>query len=160
MGTLGYLSSGLFYNIMMVSWFEEIIILHPSWNLTNNLFFPELPCTKPVNSFLVLLKHTALTSISNSPIFDLTTIPTTVLLEPPPNIFFCEGREAWEEAVKFEVIMVSWAYRRAERLKRLFDFLCGLSKQNSKPQKQDCMQTYFLLTIDNSVRQLSSITKY
>ena len=34
------------------------------------------------------------------------------------------------------------------------------SKQNSKPKKQDCMQTYILLMIDNSVIQINSIPAY
>ena len=39
-------------------------------------------------------------------------------------------------------------------------FLCILSKQNSKSKKQDCMQTYFLLTIDIFVCQLAYIPAY
>ena len=40
----------------------------------------------------------------------------------------------------------------SEHLERLVAFLCVLRKQISKHKKQDCVQTYFLLTIDNSVR--------
>ena len=48
----------------------------------------------------------------------------------------------------------------SERLKCLVDFSVFWSKQNTKPQKQDRMQTYILLTIDNSVRKLSLIHIY
>ena len=45
--------------------------------------------------------------------------------------------------------------RFLERLEHTAAFSGFLSKQNSKPKKQDCMQTYIFLTIDNSVHQLA-----
>ena len=42
-----------------------------------------------------------------------------------------------------------------EGIKHLVDFLGFFSKQNSKPKKQDCMQTYVSLSIEISVRQLA-----
>ena len=56
--------------------------------------------------------------------------------------------------------MEIWLYRQAEHLKRLVAFLCVLSKQNSEHKKQDCIQTYFLLKLDNSVRQLALSPAY
>ena len=56
--------------------------------------------------------------------------------------------------------MVRLVFCRAERLDRWVAFLCVLSKQNSKSKKQDCIQTYLLLTIDNSVCQLAQSPTY
>ena len=71
-----------------MSWFEGRLFSHPSWKIAKNLFFTETPCTTPVNSLLVLLKHTAHNSSYNSPISYFTTVSTTIL-SPPPSNFLC-----------------------------------------------------------------------
>ena len=58
------------------------------------------------------------------------------------------------------MVVVSLLHLQVKGIQRLVAFLCILSKQNSKPKKQDCMQTYFLLTIGIFVWQLAYIPAY
>ena len=71
-------------------------------------------------------------------------------MPPPSSIFIvCVGNSKnWGVHGEFRISLGGFL----ESLKHLVAFSGFLSKQNSKPQKQDCMQTYILLTIYNYVR--------
>ena len=58
-----------------------------------------------------LLVLPTLTSSSNSPIFALTAVPTTILFPLPLEIRSL-GREPCEETIDFEVVMVIAVFRR------------------------------------------------
>ena len=158
MVTSGSSSMGLFSNIMTVSWFEVISFLQLSWNITKNLSLPDNHCTTPVNYFLNRLENNPLTFSFNSPTLALTTIPTTIL-SPLPLYLHCVwgGRlitSNKNRGVNVDLIVLQLG-GFSDRLERLDAFSGFFSKKNSKPQKQDCTQTYIFLTIGNSVFQLA-----
>ena len=148
----------------MVSWFEVIFFSQPPKKITKDLFFPETPCTTPVNSFLDFLENTSLTSSSNSPIFALTTVSTTILSPPPLNFCCVRGGDSekkhWKLRCSWRVECIVGRVLRACWASGCFFF----SKKNKNPKNRTaCRPTFSLrLTIPFacSDRALNTFTSW
>ena len=157
MGTLGCSSTELLSTITTESWFEFRSFFTRPETSPRTSYYQRLIGPHQSTPYSTNLKNPSLISSYNSPTLALTTFPTTILI-PLPLYLLCVEGGCREEALKIGVFVVTWEYHRRVgycSISSVWLFFRFLIKQKSKPKKQDFMQTYIFIEIDNSVRQLA-----